>query len=168
MNHQGQEDIAVDYRLLNEQLAALIADEPDALANSANFVGLLYAGIPDINWLGMYVFRAPDLVLGPYQGNPACVRIRLGSGVCGTAAEKQKTVRVANVHDFDGHIACDPASVSEIVVPLLMHGRLVGVLDIDSPLASRFDETDQRGIEMLCSTLLRHLEQKVRGADDFI
>ena len=128
----------------------------------------MYAGIPDINWLGIYVLRPPDLVLGPYQGQPACVRMPLGRGVCGTAAEEQETLRVDNVHEFAGHIVCDPLSVSEIVVPLVLHGRLVGVLDIDSPVAARFGETDQRGVESLCNTFLRHLEKDARGAADFI
>lgn len=153
---------------MNAQLAALIEDETDRLANAANFVGLLYAGIPDINWLGIYVLRGPDLVLGPYQGQPACVRIPVGSGVCGSAAEKQETLRVGNVHEFAGHIACDPQSVSEIVVPLLLHGHLVGVLDIDSPVTARFGETDQGGVEMLCDTFLRRLEKTARGAGEFI
>ena len=124
--------------------------------------------MPDINWLGIYVLRAPDLVLGPYQGQPACVRIPLGRGVCGTAAEKQETLRVENVHEFAGHIVCDPVSVAEIVVPLQLHGQLVGVLDIDSPVPSRFDENDQRGLELLCKTFLRHLEKHARGAENFI
>jgi len=146
----------------------MIAGETDRLANSANFVGLLYAGIPDINWLGIYVLRSGELVLGPYQGQPACVRIPIGSGVCGTAAKNQETMRVENVHEFSGHIACDPLSVSEIVVPLLLHGRLIGVLDIDSPTPARFNETDQSGVEMLCDTFLRQLKNDPRAAADFI
>jgi len=149
---------------LNKQLAALLAGETDTLANSANFVALLYAGLPDINWLGIYVLRGNELVLGPFQGQPACVRIPLGHGVCGSAAEKAATQRVDDVRNCGGHIECDPASASEIVVPLLMHGRLVGVLDIDSPTLSRFGSEDQRGVEALCKTFLLHLES---GSSDF-
>ncbi len=158
-------NMAVDYQSLNQQLAALLADEKDALANSANFVGLLYSGISDINWLGIYVLRDEELVLGPFQGMPACVRIPLGQGVCGTAAAKMATLRVDDVHGFTGHIVCDPESKSEVVVPLSIHGNLVGVLDIDSPQASRFSEADQLGVELLCNTFVRKLQQ---GRGDFI
>ncbi|MCH8072027.1 MAG: GAF domain-containing protein [Proteobacteria bacterium] len=147
----------VDYQSLNDQLAALLAGEKDALANSANFVGLLYAGIPNVNWLGIYVLRGKELVLGPFQGLPACVRIPVGQGVCGTAAEKRETLRVGDVHEFAGHIVCDPESRSEVVVPLLIHGELIGVLDIDSPQPSRFSEVDQSGVELLCDTFLQSL-----------
>lgn len=156
------------YQSLNSQLAALIADETDVLANSANFVGLLYSGIPDINWVGIYVLRDKELVLGPFQGLPACVRIPIGQGVCGTAAEKTKTLRVDDVHEFAGHIVCDPESRSEVVVPLSLHGKLVGVLDIDSPRPSRFSEADQRGVELLCETFLRRLEKECQSPGDFI
>ena len=148
-----------DYALLDKQLLALLADEPDPLANTANFVGLLYEGIPAINWLGVYVLRGRELVLGPFQGRPACVRLPLGAGVCGTAAERMETLRVADVHQFPGHIACDPVSRSEIVIPLLIGGKLKGVLDIDSPRIDRFTERDQRGIEMLCRTFTGELSQ---------
>ena len=147
----------VDYQSLNDQLAALLAGEKDALANSANFVGLLYAGIPDINWLGIYVLRGKELVLGPFQGLPACVRIPIGQGACGTAAEKRETLRIDDVNEFAGHIVCDPESRSEIVVPLSIHGELIGVLDIDSPQPSRFSEADQSGVELLCETFLESL-----------
>lgn len=153
---------------MNQQLAALLAGETDALANSANFVGLLYAGLPDINWLGIYVLRGNELVLGPFQGPPACVRIPLGRGVCGTAAEKAATQRVDDVRNFAGHIECDPVSASEIVVPLLMHGRLVGVLDIDNPTLSRFGSEDQRGVEALCRTFQLHLESGSSDSAIFI
>ena len=156
----------VDFHLLDRQLAALIADEADPLANTANFVGLLYEGIPDINWLGVYVLRGQDLVLGPFQGKPACVRLPLGKGVCGTAASRLETLRVADVHEFPGHIACDPASRSEIVLPLLLRDVLVGVLDIDSPYPNRFSERDQQGIQMLCGTFTSELARKAsRPAD---
>lgn len=147
----------VDYQSLNGQLAALLAGEKDALANSANFVGLLYAGIPDINWLGIYVLRGKELVLGPFQGLPACVRIPIGQGACGTAAEKRETLRIDDVNEFAGHIVCDPESRSEVVVPLSFHGELIGVLDIDSPQPSRFSEADQSGVELLCETFLESL-----------
>jgi GAF domain-containing protein len=160
--------MSIDYQSLNSQLAALLADETDALANSANFVGLLFAGISDINWLGIYVLRGDELVLGPYQGMPACVRIPLGQGVCGTAAKKMATLRVADVHEFAGHIVCDPESRSEVVVPLSLHGKLLGVLDIDSPRPSRFSEADQEGVELLCNTFVRKLEQDLQDSREFI
>jgi L-methionine (R)-S-oxide reductase len=150
----------VDFGLLDRQLTELIADEADPLANTANFVGLLYDAIPDINWLGVYVLRGQELVLGPFQGKPACVRLPLGRGVCGAAASRMQTLRVADVHEFPGHIACDPASCAEIVVPLLLRGELAGVLDIDSPYCGRFTESDQAGIEMLCRTFTDELSRK--------
>jgi GAF domain-containing protein len=141
-----------DYTLLDSQAGALLRDEPDALANAANFVALLYNALDDVNWLGIYVLRGDELVLGPFQGQPACVHIALGSGVCGTAAATLQTQRVPDVHAFPGHIVCDAASRSEIVVPLIVGGSLVGVLDIDSPSPDRFSEDDQAGIERLCRT----------------
>ncbi len=140
-----------DYALLRAQLIALTEDEPDALANASNLVGLMYNAIEDINWLGIYVLRDNELVLGPFQGKPACVRIPVGSGVCGTAAATLETQRVSDVHEFPGHIPCDEASRSEIVVPLVIDGTLVGVLDIDSPSRDRFSADDQAGIESLCA-----------------
>jgi GAF domain-containing protein len=139
-----------DYRLLTSQLVALIGAENNALANASNFVGFLYNAIDNINWLGVYVLRGDELVLGPFQGKPACVRIAVGDGVCGTAAETLETQRVADVHAFPGHIACDADSRSELVVPLVFNNRLVGVLDIDSPTRDRFTTDDQEGIEELC------------------
>ena len=144
-----------DYTLLDSQAEALLRDEPDALANAANFVALLYNALDDVNWLGIYVLRDGELVLGPFQGQPACVHIAMGSGVCGTAAATRKTQRVPDVHAFPGHIVCDAASLSELVVPLLVDGSLVGVLDIDSPSIDRFSEHDQAGIERLCATYCR-------------
>ena len=141
-----------DYKLLQSQAEALLRDEPDALANAANFVALLYNALDDVNWLGIYVLRGDELALGPFQGQPACVHIALGSGVCGTAAATLETQRVPDVHAFPGHIVCDAASRSEIVVPLIVDGTLVGVLDIDSPSPARFSEEDQAGIEKLCAT----------------
>ena len=141
-----------DYPLLNSQLRALLADEADALASASNFVALLFNAIGDVNWLGIYVLRGDELVLGPFQGKPACVRLPVGTGVCGTAAATLETQRVADVHQFEGHIACDADSRSEIVVPLISQGALIGVLDIDSPTPDRFSESDQRGIEVLCAS----------------
>ena len=141
-----------DYELLDSQAKALLGDEPDALANAANFVALLYNALDDGNWLGIYVLRGNELVLGPFQGRPACVHIAVGSGVCGTAAATLETQRVPDVHEFPGHIVCDAASRSELVVPLIIDGVLVGVLDIDSPELDRFSEDDQAGIEKLCAS----------------
>ncbi len=146
-----------DYAELDVQLKALVGGETDALANAANFVALLYNGMRDVNWVGIYVLRGDDLVLGPFQGKPACLRIPVGSGVCGTAAAERKTVRVDDVNAFPGHIVCDPDSRSEIVVPLESGDRLLGVLDIDSPLAARFDARDQDGVERLCGSYLASL-----------
>jgi len=140
------------YKLLDSQLHALLADETDALASASNFVALLYNAMDDINWLGIYVLRGDKLVLGPFQGKPACVHLQVGSGVCGTAAATLETQRVADVHQFEGHVACDADSRSEVVVPLISNGELIGVLDIDSPTPDRFTETDQFGIEKLCSS----------------
>ena len=141
-----------DYTLLESQLTALVGDENDALANASNFVGLLFAALDDVNWLGIYVLRGDELVLGPFQGKPACVRISKGNGVCGTAAATRETQRVADVHAFPGHIACDADSRSEIVVPLIVDDQLIGVLDIDSPSLDRFSAADQQGIELICRT----------------
>jgi len=160
--------IATDYHLLAEQLQAVLEGEKDPLANTANFVGLLYHAMTDINWLGVYVLRESDLVLGPFQGQPACVRIPLGRGVCGTAAEKRQTLRVADVHSFAGHIACDAASQSELVVPLIAGQQLLGVFDIDSPELDRFNADDQEGIENLCRIFVRELERNGSGPPAFI
>jgi GAF domain-containing protein len=130
------------YRELNQQLAALLDGETDGLANSANMAALLYEALPDLNWAGFYFMRGRELVLGPFQGKVACVRIALERGVCGTAARERRIVVVPDVHAFPGHIACDAASRSEIVVPLLVQGKLLGVLDLDSPVPARFDEAD--------------------------
>jgi L-methionine (R)-S-oxide reductase len=155
-----------DYRLLAAQLDALTADETDPLANTANFVALLWQALDDINWLGVYVKRGDDLVLGPFQGKPACVRIPMGRGVCGTAAQNRKSQRVADVDAFPGHIACDAASRSELVVPLIAGGELLGVLDIDSPSIGRFSGDDQHGIEELCRVFVAQLERHAQ--DRFI
>lgn len=151
----------VDYELLRRQLAALVAGEKDPLANTANFVGLLYDALPEINWLGVYVLRDGDLVLGPFQGKPACVRLPAGQGVCGAAASRRETLRVHDVNEFPGHIACDPASRSELVVPLVLGERVLGVLDIDSPRVGRFSERDSEGVERLCAAFLDDLSGKI-------
>jgi L-methionine (R)-S-oxide reductase len=145
-----------DYASLAEELNGLLAGEADTVANAANTAALLFDVLPDINWAGFYFLRAregldSELVVGPFQGKPACVRIPLGKGVCGTAAATRKTIVVRDVHEFPGHIACDAASRSEIVVPLIHGDRLLGVLDIDSPLLARFDDADRRGIERLAA-----------------
>jgi GAF domain-containing protein len=137
------------YARIAAQLRSLLKGERDLIANAANFASLLYHSLPDLNWAGFYLQKDGELVLGPFQGKPACVRIALGKGVCGTAAEQRETILVDNVHDFPGHIACDSASNSEIVVPLIKGGQLIGVLDLDSPSLSRFDDEDARGLNEL-------------------
>ena len=151
-----------DYRLLDSRLRALLGEEPDALAAASNFVALLYNAMEDVNWLGIYVLRGDELVLGPFQGKPACVHIKLGDGVCGTAATTRSTQRVDDVHAFPGHIACDADSRSELVIPLIVHHELIGVLDIDSASLTRFNEVDQRGIEAICETFCQL--QETRGS----
>lgn len=142
------------YRLLAAQLEALLADERDFIANAAQFSAFLYTQIDDLNWAGFYLNRNEELVLGPFQGQIACVRIPFGRGVCGAAALSRQTQRVEDVHAFPGHIACDSASNSELVVPLVKEGRLIGVLDLDSPSLGRFAEVDQEGIERLAQIFL--------------
>jgi len=137
------------YAELLAQLRALIEGEDDFIANAANFSALLFHTLPDLNWAGFYLLKGGELVLGPFQGRPACVRIPLGSGVCGTAAGERRTIVVENVHEFPGHIACDSASNSEVVVPLLKEGELLGVLDLDSPSVGRFDAEDAGGLKEL-------------------
>lgn len=145
---------ADQYEKLASQLSSLLAGERDLIANAANFSSLVFHSLPDLNWVGFYFERDGELVLGPFQGQPACVRIMIGQGVCGTAASKCETVIVPDVHAFPGHIACDSVSNSEIVVPLLKGSKLVGVLDLDSPLPSRFDADDAAGLEHLVRILL--------------
>jgi GAF domain-containing protein len=153
------------YRELDEALRALLSGEHDRIANLANTAALLYQALPDLNWAGFYLLDAAgrELVLGPFQGKPACVRIALGRGVCGTAAAQRMTVVVPNVHEFPGHIACDSASNAEIVVPMVIGrdrdgdhagGELLGVLDLDSPSFNRFDDIDRQGLERIVETLL--------------
>lgn len=142
------------YQQLLEQLNALLANETNRIANLANASALLFSSIEEINWVGFYLYEQEELVVGPFQGKPACVHIALGKGVCGTAALQRQTIRVANVHQFPGHIACDSASAAEIVVPLLQDGHLLGVLDIDSPRENRFDELDQRYMEAFARAVI--------------
>lgn len=142
-----------DYSLLREQLASMTRTERDTIANLANASALLYMSLSDINWAGFYLVREGQLVLGPFQGKPACIRIDFGKGVCGNAAADDAAVLVPDVHAFPGHIACDAASRSEIVVPVHHAGRLTAVLDIDSPLCGRFAREDQEGLERFCSVL---------------
>jgi GAF domain-containing protein len=140
------------YRELAAQLRALLEGEPDAIANAANMAALVFHALPDLNWAGFYFLRdGGELVLGPFQGKPACVRIAAGRGVCGAAVARRQTMLVADVHAFAGHIACDDASRAELVVPLMRKDRIIGVFDLDSPLPDRFDATDQAGIETLAA-----------------
>lgn len=139
------------YELLLKQADAVMEGEPDAVANAANLASLIYHSLPELNWAGFYFLKGGELVLGPFQGKVACVRIALGKGVCGTAAAERRSIVVSDVHEFPGHIACDSASNSEIVVPILRGGELLGVLDLDSPIAGRFDEEDRAGLEALAA-----------------
>jgi GAF domain-containing protein len=142
------------YRQVVEELRGLLAGERDWIANLANSAALIYHSLPDLNWAGFYLLKDGELVVGPFQGKPACVRIAMGKGVCGTAAVQRKTQVVRDVNQFAGHIACDSASNSEIVVPMIRNGELLGVLDLDSPKLARFDEQDRQGLEQLVSVLL--------------
>ena len=145
------------YRLLTQQAAALIEHEPDLIANMANLSALLFNQLPDLNWAGFYIMRGGELVLGPFQGQVACVRIPVGKGVCGTAVATGEVQLVEDVHSFAGHIACDAASNSEIVLPLRHRGEIIAVLDIDSPSLARFDADDKAGLEQLIALFEQHL-----------
>lgn len=142
------------YSQIAVQLKALFEGEQDFIANAANLSSVLYNSLPDINWAGFYLLKSHELVLGPFQGRPACVRIEVGKGVCGGAAQLRQTLVVPNVNEFPGHIACDSASNSEIVIPLLTAGHLLGVLDLDSPSLARFDDEDARGLNELVRIFL--------------
>ncbi|MBG9453627.1 GAF domain-containing protein [Lysinibacillus sphaericus] len=155
INYEGP--IAEQYTTLAKQLNALLTGESDRIANLSNASALLNQFLPNINWVGFYVLQGEQLVLGPFQGLPACVRIPIGRGVCGTAVSKAETMVVKDVHEFPGHIACDAASQSEIVIPLKKEGEVIGVLDIDSPIVNRFSKEDQEGLEPFVETLLSHL-----------
>lgn len=154
LKYEGNQE--QQFTLLLQQLTALIADEPSAIANLANASALLAQYLDEINWVGFYLADQEELVLGPFQGLPACVRIPLGKGVCGTSAATRQTVLVPDVHEFPGHIACDAASESEIVIPLMKDGILLGVLDIDSPRKNRFSERDQQDLEQFVDVLVKH------------
>jgi GAF domain-containing protein len=154
-----------DYARLAQELAALLAGESDRVANAANTAALIFDALPEVNWAGFYFLKGGELIVGPFQGKPACVRIALGRGVCGTAAAQRRTLVVPDVHQFPGHIACDAASRSEIVVPLMAGGTLLGVLDIDSPRPARFDEADVRGLESLADLFLLSLRESSGRAD---
>ena len=146
------------YEQLDAQARALLAGESDRVANAANLSSLVFHALPDLNWVGFYFFDGTELVVGPFQGQPACVRIPLDRGVCGAAASTRTTQRVEDVNAFPGHIACDAASRSELVVPLVgAGGALIGVFDIDSPLPGRFDEQDQAGLERIAATFMESL-----------
>jgi L-methionine (R)-S-oxide reductase len=144
------------YRALAADLEALLEGETDTIANLANAAAVIYQGLPQLNWAGFYRLHNGTLVLGPFQGKPACVRIPVGKGVCGIAVERRSSVLVPDVHAFPGHIACDSASRSELVVPLIRNGAVLGVLDLDSPLEARFDGDDQAGCEALAAIIMRH------------
>jgi GAF domain-containing protein len=148
----GSDDKPAFYQELAEQLAALLKSETDPIANAANTAALVFQLVPDLNWAGFYFLRNQrELVLGPFQGKVACVRIAVGQGVCGTAVARDESILVEDVHAFPGHIACDAASRSELVVPLRHRGRVLGVIDLDSPTPARFDAADQTGIERLAA-----------------
>ncbi len=142
------------YQDLISQLRALLGDEQDFIANAANTAALIFRTLPELNWAGFYFLKDGQLVLGPFQGNPACTRIAVGRGVCGTAAQRLETLVVENVHEFPGHIACDAASLSEIVVPIIKQDRLLGVLDLDSSVRGRFDAEDRTGLESLVEVFI--------------
>jgi L-methionine (R)-S-oxide reductase len=145
------------YAQLAEQAAALMHGEPDRIANAANLAALIFNSLPDLNWAGFYFFDGKELVVGPFQGLPACVRIPLDKGVCGAAATTRQTQRIDDVHAFPGHIACDSASNSELVVALVHRDKLVGVLDLDSPVHARFDVEDQKGLETIARLFVESL-----------
>lgn len=146
-----------DWHEIAAQAQALVSGEADPVANAANLSALLFAVLPDVNWVGVYFLKDGGLVVGPFQGKPACVRIALGKGVCGTAALRRETIVVEDVDAFPGHIACDPASRSEIVIPLLAGDRLIGVLDLDSPRLARFGAADRDGLEAIAALYVRSI-----------
>ncbi|AJR08612.1 Free methionine-(R)-sulfoxide reductase [Photobacterium gaetbulicola] len=146
-----------NYQTLTKQAIALIEGESDLIANMSNISALLAMELEDINWVGFYILKGDQLVLGPFQGKPACVRIPVGRGVCGTAIAENRVQRVEDVHQFEGHIACDAASNSEIVIPFTVNGELYGVLDIDSPILSRFNQSDEDGLVSLLEELQKRL-----------
>ena len=150
------------YERLASELGELIAGEPDFIANAANLSALLFHSLPNVNWAGFYLLKEGELVLGPFQGKPACIRIAIGKGVCGTAAQRRETILVQNVHEFPGHIACDSASNAEVVVPLIRDGELLGVLDVDSPLIGRFDDEDAAGLNRVAEVFMSQVARASR------
>ncbi|MEK4230340.1 GAF domain-containing protein [Solibacillus sp. FSL H8-0538] len=155
INYDGP--IFAQYETVSKQLDVLLEGETDAIANLSNASALLNQFLNEINWVGFYLMKDGELVLGPFQGLPACFRIPVGRGVCGTAARDKETLVIADVHTFPGHIACDAASSSEIVIPLVKNEVVIGVLDIDSPNKNRFSEEDRRGLELFVTTLMKHI-----------
>lgn len=155
INYEGS--VIKQYETLTKQLDALLEGETDLIANLSNASALLNQFLDNINWVGFYLMKDGELVLGPFQGLPACVRIAVGRGVCGTAVSKRQTILVEDVHEFPGHIACDAASNSEIVIPLIKGDEVIGVLDIDSPIKSRFSLEDQEGLELFVQTLVKFI-----------
>lgn len=155
INYEGS--VLDQYNTLSKQLAALLDGETNKIANLSNASALLNQFLDNINWVGFYLMQNSELVLGPFQGLPACVRIPVGRGVCGTAVSKNETIVVEDVHAFPGHIACDSASNSEIVIPLTKDGEVIGVLDIDSPIKGRFSSEDQKGLELFVETLIKYI-----------
>ena len=149
--------MSVDYNELARQAEGLLSGQKHRIANAANLSALIYHALPEVNWAGFYFLEGDELIVGPFQGQPACVRIAMGKGVCGTAAATRSTQRVEDVQAFEGHVVCDPVSRSEIVVPLVVDGQIIGVLDLDSPQRGRFDEADQRGLEKLAEIYVRSL-----------
>ncbi|SOC03303.1 GAF domain-containing protein [Ureibacillus xyleni] len=155
INYDGS--VSTQYKTLSQQLNALLEGEKDIIANLSNASALLNQFLDNINWVGFYLMKEGELVLGPFQGLPACVRIAIGRGVCGTAVSKEETIVVQDVHAFPGHIACDAASNSEIVIPIFKNNEVIGVLDIDSPIKGRFSDEDRQGLELFVTTLMNHL-----------
>lgn len=149
--------MSVNYDELAQQAEGLLSGQKHRIANAANLSALIYHALPEVNWVGFYFLEGDELMVGPFQGQPACVRIEMGKGVCGTAAATRSSQRVEDVQAFEGHIACDPVSRSEVVVPLIVDGQVIGVLDIDSPQRGRFAEADQRGLEKLAEIYVRSL-----------
>ncbi len=155
------------FEALAKELRSLLEGEDDPIANAANTAALVFHRLPELNWVGFYFFKDGQLVVGPFQGKPACTRLNLGKGVCGTAAAQRRTIVVADVHQFPGHIACDAASASEIVIPLVAESRLLGVFDADSPVAGRFDAEDRVGLESIVAIFLEVVGKKLSATGSF-
>lgn len=158
MASNEQQILSPVYQLICKQVDAIIDGEHDLIANMANISAILFSGLEDVNWAGFYLFKEEQLVLGPFQGQAACIRIPLGKGVCGTAAKTQQTILVEDVHEFEGHIACDAASNSEIVIPVVKNGNLIAVLDIDSPSLNRFTHHDKDGLSVVVASLINSIK----------